>query len=125
MVEVLKHTIVLQVLLHNVCHIHQFNTSGSVHLKWFALEPEKWIMVWQLHALLEVHGLCSIGSVCTYSETILILGFQVFLFVTHKISYSAQALIHEVIPWIDTLTKHLDNFSDNLGLHPTIHMATM
>ena len=45
---------------------------------------------------------------------------QPFLFATRELSQSTQALIHEVIQWIDTLTKHLDNFSDDPKQHPTV-----
>ena len=38
-------------------------------------------------------------------------------------SKSSRALVHEVIPVIDILTQHLDKFSDNLVLHPSVRAA--
>ncbi len=38
-------------------------------------------------------------------------------------STSTRALVHEVIPYIDILMAHLDNFVDDRTLHPTVHVA--
>ena len=38
-------------------------------------------------------------------------------------SKSSRALVHEVIPVIDILTQHLDKFSDDLVLHPSVRAA--
>ena len=40
-----------------------------------------------------------------------------------EMSSSTRALVHEVIPYIDVLTSHLDDFADNLSLHPTVRAA--
>ena len=42
---------------------------------------------------------------------------------TKILSKLFRALVHEVIPVIDILTQHLDKFSDNLVLHPSVHAA--
>ena len=54
MVEVLQRAIALRVPLYNICQMHQFNTAGSVRLNRFALTGDEWLMIGQLHALLEV-----------------------------------------------------------------------
>ena len=48
---------------------------------------------------------------------------QPLLFATNEISASTRGLVHEVIPYIDVLTKHLDDFQDNLTLLPSIRLA--
>ena len=39
------------------------------------------------------------------------------------ISSSTRALVHEVIPFIDVLTKHVDDFTDNPDLTPAVRAA--
>ncbi|EJF55349.1 hypothetical protein DICSQDRAFT_74416, partial [Dichomitus squalens LYAD-421 SS1] len=46
-----------------------------------------------------------------------------FLFATNDISSSTRGLVHEVIPYIDVLTAHLDDFQDNLSLTSAILAA--
>ncbi|PIL30809.1 hypothetical protein GSI_06977 [Ganoderma sinense ZZ0214-1] len=46
-----------------------------------------------------------------------------FVFATRQISSSDRALVHEVIPYMDALTEHLDKFSNDESLTPTVHMA--
>ena len=48
---------------------------------------------------------------------------QPFLFATNEISSSTQALVHEVIPFIDVLTKHVDDFISNPNLTPAVRAA--
>lgn len=49
---------------------------------------------------------------------------QPFLFATNQISTSTRALVHEVIPYIDILTEHLDDYTDNKDLAPCVRAAT-
>ena len=48
-----------------------------------------------------------------------------FLYSTDNISYSTEGLVHQVIPFMDVLTQHLDTFGDNLDLHPSVRTATV
>ena len=38
-------------------------------------------------------------------------------------STSTRSLLHEVIPYIDVLTEHLDAFATNTQYHPTVRAA--
>ena len=49
--------------------------------------------------------------------------YQPFAFATRQISTSNRALVHEVIPYMDALTEHLDKFSQDETLTPAVRMA--
>ena len=48
---------------------------------------------------------------------------QPFLYATLKMSNNRHALVHEVIPYIDVLTDHMDKFVANEELKPIIWAA--
>lgn len=49
---------------------------------------------------------------------------QPFLFATKEISTSGRALVHQVIPYIDVLTRHIDGFKNNDNLAPVVRAAS-
>lgn len=48
---------------------------------------------------------------------------QPFLFATTQISTSSRALVHEIIPYIDVLTRHVDDFARDEELAPCVRAA--
>ncbi|RPD70490.1 hypothetical protein L226DRAFT_426001, partial [Lentinus tigrinus ALCF2SS1-7] len=42
---------------------------------------------------------------------------------TRQISSSSRALVHEVIPYIDLLTTHVDRFASDTSLEPCVRAA--
>ena len=48
---------------------------------------------------------------------------QPFLFVTIQVSSSGRVLLHEVIPFMDTLTDHLDKYRNDEELPPVVRAA--
>ncbi|KAL1936921.1 hypothetical protein VTO73DRAFT_4230, partial [Trametes versicolor] len=65
------------------------------------LDNEEWELLYELHRLLGAP----------------------FLFATKQISTSSRALVHELIPYIDILTEHLDDFADDDTLVATVRAA--
>src|SRR6266481_1836206 len=48
---------------------------------------------------------------------------QRFLEATKQISQSKMPLLHQVIPYMDSLTMSLDEFHANTDLNPAVHIA--
>ena len=48
---------------------------------------------------------------------------QPFLFATKAVSASSRALVHDVIPYIDILTRHVDQFRRDDSLSPMVRAA--
>ena len=48
---------------------------------------------------------------------------QPFLYATNEISFSTRVLVHEVIPFIDGLTKRVDDVQDNASFFPAVRLA--
>ncbi len=49
---------------------------------------------------------------------------QPFLFATKEISTSGRALVHQVIPYINVLMHHVDNFKADDTLAPAVRAAS-
>ncbi|PIL25420.1 hypothetical protein GSI_13310 [Ganoderma sinense ZZ0214-1] len=97
---VLARALELRPVLDDLCDMHHFNGEKSARLRRYILTNEEWTVLEQLHGLLDP-----------------------FLFATNEISSSTRGLVHEVIPYIDILTAHLDDFQDNLALTTGIRSA--
>ncbi|OJT02143.1 hypothetical protein TRAPUB_7401 [Trametes pubescens] len=87
-------------VLTDLCDMVQFNKARGVRLRQYVLSDEEWVALQQLHDLLDL-----------------------FLFATKEISTSGRALVHQVIPYIDVLTSHVDNFKKDDALLPAIRAA--
>ena len=48
---------------------------------------------------------------------------QPFLFATKAVSASSRALVHDVIPYMDVLTRHVDEFRRDDSLSPMVREA--
>ncbi|PIL32861.1 hypothetical protein GSI_04979 [Ganoderma sinense ZZ0214-1] len=97
---VLERALDMQEVATEVCDQAQFNKRDGVRLRRFVLSEEEWRMLDDLYQLLDP-----------------------FAFATRQISSSDRALVHEVIPYMDALTEHLDKFSDDESLTPAVRMA--
>ncbi|RPD52435.1 hypothetical protein L227DRAFT_468948, partial [Lentinus tigrinus ALCF2SS1-6] len=104
--DVLERGIDLQDILTELCDQAQFNkgsgrSRGSgMRLRELILVDEEWTLLEQLHRLLAP-----------------------FAFATKQMSSSAHARVHEVLPYFDILTAHLDDFADDTTLHPAVCAA--
>ncbi|PIL29554.1 hypothetical protein GSI_08362 [Ganoderma sinense ZZ0214-1] len=92
---VLARALDLRPILFGVCDKAEFNKSQGVRLRRFIIEDEDWPILEQLHELLAV-----------------------FLEATMAISHSSTPLLHDVIPWIDVMTHHLEDTRDNIEKLP-------
>ncbi|PIL32390.1 hypothetical protein GSI_05636 [Ganoderma sinense ZZ0214-1] len=97
---VLERALELRPILFQVCDKAEFNKNQGVRLRRFIVDDEDWPILEQLHELLAT-----------------------FLEATLAISQSATPLIHDVIPWIDVMTKHLEDTRDNVDKLPIIRAA--
>ncbi|PIL25427.1 hypothetical protein GSI_13317 [Ganoderma sinense ZZ0214-1] len=97
--------------LEQVCDMAQFNDppgrrpprgsrARTSRLRRFILLDEEWEILASLYDLL-----------------------YPFLFVTVQVSSSGRTLVHEVIPFMDTLTDHLDKFRNNDDIPPVVRAA--
>lgn len=111
--EVLGRALEMRAVLMDLCHMVQFNKARGVRLRQFVLSNEEWVVLQQLHDLLDVCHLFFVLDDRTDSS-------QPFLFATKEISMSSRALVHQVIPYIDVLTRHVDSFKANDTLHPAV-----
>ncbi|KAL1940908.1 hypothetical protein VTO73DRAFT_7544 [Trametes versicolor] len=100
MTEVLKRALDMREVLGHLCDLMAFNKPQGVRLRRFALTDEEWEIVKQLYDLLEP-----------------------FLYATNEISKSGHALVHEVIPYIDLLTDHVDDVDKDTQLAPAVRAA--
>ncbi|KAH9851008.1 ribonuclease H-like domain-containing protein [Lenzites betulinus] len=98
--EVIKRALEMREVLGDLCDMAQFNKRDGVRLRRFLVTDEEWQLLAQLHEILEP-----------------------FLVATKQISTSTRALVHEVIPYIDVLTEHLDNFANDEELEPSVRAA--
>ncbi|KAL1947002.1 hypothetical protein VTO73DRAFT_13963 [Trametes versicolor] len=98
--EVLGRALKMRMVLTDLCDMVQFNKAHGVRLRQFVLSDEEWVALQQLHDLLDP-----------------------FLFATKEISTSGRTLVHQVIPYIDVLTSHVDNFKKDDALLPAIRAA--
>ncbi|TBU55542.1 hypothetical protein BD310DRAFT_777191, partial [Dichomitus squalens] len=97
---VLERILELKDVLPELCDMHRFNGDRSARLRRYILSNEEWAVLEQLYRLLDP-----------------------FLFATNDISLSTRGLVHEVIPYMDVLTAHLDDFQDDLSLTSAIRAA--
>ncbi|PIL32946.1 hypothetical protein GSI_05064 [Ganoderma sinense ZZ0214-1] len=97
---VLARALDLRPILFGVCDKAEFNKSQGVRLRRFIIEDEDWPILEQLHELLAV-----------------------FLEATMAISHSSTPLLHDVIPWIDVMTHHLEDTRDNIEKLPIVRAA--
>ncbi len=114
--EVLGHTLEMRAVLTDLCDMVQFKKAHGVRLRQFVLSDEEWVVLQQLHDLLDVCRLFFVLDNRTDDS-------QPFLFATKEISTSGQALVHQVIAYIDVLTRHVDSFKANDTLHPAVRAA--
>ncbi|OJT02154.1 Zinc finger BED domain-containing protein RICESLEEPER 2 [Trametes pubescens] len=98
--EVLARARVMRPVLADLCDMVQFNKPRGVRLRPYILTDEEWTIIDQMHLLLDP-----------------------FLFATKEISTSGRALVHQVIPYIDVLTRHVDTFAANEDLAPAVRAA--
>nr|VWO98345.1 PPM-type phosphatase domain-containing protein [Ganoderma boninense] len=97
---VLDRALDMEDIVNEVCDQAQFNRHDGVWLHCFLLSEEEWRMLDDLYRLLDP-----------------------FAFATRQILHSNRALVHEVIPYMDALTEHLDKFSEDESLTPAVRMA--
>ncbi|PIL27248.1 hypothetical protein GSI_10392 [Ganoderma sinense ZZ0214-1] len=84
----------------NTVTMAKFNKSQGVRLRRFIIEDEDWRILEELHTLL-----------ATFLEAMTV------------ISRSSMPLLHDIIPWIDVMTHHLEDTYDNVNLLPVIRSA--
>ena len=96
--------------------MHRFNGDRSPRLRRYILTTEEWAVLEQLYRLLDVSTIFTLLVLTSDS-------LQPFLFATNDISSSTRGLVHEVIPYIDVLPVHLDDFQDDLSLTSAIGAA--
>ncbi|OJT13582.1 hypothetical protein TRAPUB_9870 [Trametes pubescens] len=97
---VIERALELQEVLSDLCDMAQFNKPRGVRLRRFILIEEDWTLLDQLHRLLDP-----------------------FVYSTNEISHSSRGLVHEVIPFMDLLTEHVDEFIADETLHPAVRGA--
>ncbi|KAL1941380.1 hypothetical protein VTO73DRAFT_7197 [Trametes versicolor] len=106
-VEIPSHVTVswdVQLIMHHckllVIKLFKFNKAHRVRLCQYILSDEEWVVLQQLHNLLDL-----------------------FLFTMKDISTSGHVLVDQVIPYIDVLTSHVDNFKKDSVFLPAIRAA--
>ncbi|KAL1945891.1 hypothetical protein VTO73DRAFT_1893 [Trametes versicolor] len=97
---VIERALELQEVLGDLCDMAQFNKPRGVRLRRFILTDDDWMLLDQLHRLLDP-----------------------FVYLTNEISHSSRGLVHEVIPFMDLLTEHVDEFIADETLHPAVRGA--
>ncbi|OJT08548.1 hypothetical protein TRAPUB_554 [Trametes pubescens] len=97
---VIERALELQEVLGDLCDMAQFNKPRGVRLRRFILTDDDWMLLDQLHRLLDP-----------------------FVYSTNEISHSSRGLVHEVIPFMDLLTEHVDEFIADDTLHPAVRGA--
>ncbi|KAI9056827.1 hypothetical protein FKP32DRAFT_1584964 [Trametes sanguinea] len=90
----------MQQVLHELCNKAQFNKRSGVRLRRFVITDKEWTLLDHLLQLLDP-----------------------FLFTTNQISTSTHALVHEIIPYTDVLTWHVDEFTNKENLALCVHVA--
>ncbi|RDX39814.1 hypothetical protein OH76DRAFT_1367189, partial [Lentinus brumalis] len=104
--HVLERAKEMRAVLTEVCDMAQFNKGANrkkgagLHLRRFILDDLEWDILDQLLRLLSP-----------------------FLYATTRMSKNTRALVHEVIPNMDVLTAHLDDFDSDITLHPSVRAA--
>ncbi|KAM5539154.1 hypothetical protein V8D89_007184 [Ganoderma adspersum] len=87
---VLTCTLELRSILFDMCDMAEFNKPQGVWLHRFIIDEADWPILEELYELLVT-----------------------FLEATTTISHLSTLLIHDVIPWIDVMTKHLEDTHNN------------
>ncbi|EAU89851.2 hypothetical protein CC1G_07003 [Coprinopsis cinerea okayama7 len=100
--ELLDRALELRAALDRLCLMPEHNRSRGARLKQYRLSPDEWKVLEQLAPLLD--GI---------------------LYATKEVSKSSIPLIHEVIPFIDSLTSMFDEFIDNTERHPAVRHAAL
>ncbi|OJT06793.1 hypothetical protein TRAPUB_2358 [Trametes pubescens] len=95
--EVLDRALKMRNVLGGLCDKVEFNKRDGVRLRRYILSDSEWVIVNELHQLL-----------------------MPFLYATRKISTSGRALVHEVIPYFDLLTEHVEHFKHNTQLSDAV-----
>lgn len=116
--EVLARALDMRAVLGDLCDMVQFNKPRGVRLRQYILSDEEWTTIEQIYGLLDV----SSTSGCTDCSSLMI-PLQPFLYATKAISTSGRALVHQVIPYIDVLTRHVDAFAADETLTPAVRAA--
>ncbi|RPD53479.1 hypothetical protein L226DRAFT_466841, partial [Lentinus tigrinus ALCF2SS1-7] len=98
--HVLERALEMQDVLDTLCNMAQFNRRTGARLRRFNLSEDEWKLVDELYRLLDP-----------------------FSFATNQISSSSRALVHEVIPYMDLLTEHVDRFAADDSLAPSVRAA--
>ena len=117
--EMIDRAVKLQPVVSELCKMPEFNKRTGVRLRRFILSDEEWSLLESLQPLL------SVRSPIVFVFQILTSFFQLFLFATKAISKSATPCVHQVIPYIDQITKALDDFSADLELPPAVRAAAL
>lgn len=117
---VIERALELQEVLGDLCDMAQFNKPRGVRLRRFILTDDDWMLLDQLHRLLNV----SVHSILTCKVTLTACAsWKPFVYLTNEISHSSRGLVHEVIPFMDLLTEHVNEFIANETLHPAVRGA--
>ncbi len=116
-VDVLERGLDMKDVLGDLCDKAQFNKRDGARLRRFMLSDEDWVFIDQLYRLLDV----SLPSYCHCVDAN--FASKPFAFATRQISSSSRALLHEVIPYFDLLTQHVDKFSQDASLLPSVRAA--
>ncbi|OJT11245.1 hypothetical protein TRAPUB_12245 [Trametes pubescens] len=98
--EVLKRAKQMKEVLGDLCDMHQFNKKTGPRLRRFILLDSEWDTLDELLRLLDP-----------------------FLYATKQISASERALVQDVIPYIDILTNHVDDFTKDVSVSPIVRAA--
>lgn len=116
---VIERALELQEVLADLCDMAQFNKPRGVRLRRFILTEDNWTLLDQLHRLLDVStNILRCEAALTEASYL-----QPFVYSTNEISHSSRGLIHEVIPFMDLLTEHVDEFIADETLHPAVRGA--
>ncbi|KAL1937047.1 hypothetical protein VTO73DRAFT_15573 [Trametes versicolor] len=99
--EVLARALEMRTVLTDLCDMVQFNKARGARLRQYILSDEEWTAIAQIYALLDP-----------------------FLYATKQISASGRALVHQVIPYIDVLTTHVDTFKKDENILPGLRAAS-
>ncbi|EAU88633.2 hypothetical protein CC1G_01006 [Coprinopsis cinerea okayama7 len=100
--EVIKSALDLKEPLNQLVVQTQFNKAGGVRLQRFSLDNTEWEILKQLGPMLDM-----------------------LLYVTTEVSKTSVPLIHDVIPFIDSLTSWFEDYIRDIDLHPTVRHAAL
>lgn len=115
--EVLDRALKMRNVLGGLCDTVEFNKRDGVRLRRYILSDSEWVIVNELHQLLMVRTFILPRRTRT---NVHFMFWQPFLYATQKISTSGHALVHEVIPYFDLLTEHVERFKHNTQLSDAV-----